>query len=143
MSNTDTQKTHDASSAADGRVGSSDSSASDEDAFDAWNRDITEYVPTLWDAYLFGLCRARGREVTDTARMEWLEEHATSIVSTAKNSDGLYAPLAFYTARAKEEAGLTVREAISTAMQWLSANTQFRDAATDADTQRGDGPRSL
>ena len=114
MSNTDTQKTSDTSSAANGRVGSSDSSApilpggerrkafglywetkrdflkvqigeglayalfsrgwnardtgldepsqheTDEDAFDAWNRDVTEYVPTLWDAYLFGLNRGKG-----------------------------------------------------------------------------------
>lgn len=31
----------------------------DEDAFEKWNRDVTDYVPTLWDAYLFGLSRGR------------------------------------------------------------------------------------
>lgn len=31
----------------------------DEDAFNDWNRDITDYVPSLWDAYCFGLNRGR------------------------------------------------------------------------------------
>lgn len=42
MSNTDTQKTHDASSAANGRVGSSDSSASDTPRTDARCADSQE-----------------------------------------------------------------------------------------------------
>jgi len=27
----------------------------EEDTFNKWNRDIDDYAPTLWDAYLFGL----------------------------------------------------------------------------------------
>ena len=31
----------------------------DEDAFNSWNRDITDYEQSLWDAYLFRLRRGR------------------------------------------------------------------------------------
>lgn len=103
MSNTDTQKTSDTSSAANGRVGSSDSSASgespqfdeggdpgvhdreeesaqceaDEDAFNEWNRDIDGYEPTLWDAYLFGLKRRNAQ----------LEKNCTQIYDAGRATE--------------------------------------------------------
>ncbi len=47
-------------------------SEDDEDAFNDWNLDIDNYVPTLWDAYLFGL--SRGRSERDSARYKSLAE---------------------------------------------------------------------
>ena len=56
-------------------------------------------------------------DITDTDRIDWLEKHATVIGSTGLNADKMFTPRTHYTARAKEENGLTVREAIDAAMR--------------------------
>ena len=56
-------------------------------------------------------------DITDTDRIEWLEKHATVIGSTEQNADRMFTPRTHYTAHAKEQNGLTVREAIDAAIR--------------------------
>lgn len=47
-------------------------SEEDEDSFNAWNRDITDYEPSLFDAYVFGLNRGRTELAAMTAERDRL-----------------------------------------------------------------------
>jgi hypothetical protein len=56
----------------------------DEDAFNNWNMDTTDYEPSLWDAYLYGLIRGRKRLTAEHERTKKEREEAAWKLSCMK-----------------------------------------------------------
>jgi hypothetical protein len=88
----------------------------DEDAFHDWNRDVTDYVPTLWDAYCFGL--ARGRVILPQQGKDATNEGARGLVLKCFDHLG------------REMERMSLNESASTGTQRLRLElAQFLDSA--------------